>query len=200
MKLWKKILVLAMTFSLMMVNSAFAATNKESNLEDDSDVIIIDEIISEDEYIAVVAKSENLTCEEAKELIANDREIARVAPESVVTIHRTVTKKVNNDFSLQCSAYLDVVRDNRTSDYIEITAVRAPYVDLVGPSIKSTMSGNTDYTISGTKATVYCNGSITYSAPSTSVSVNFPGVSVSTDVSGNIVYRYSVNTTFVFLV
>ena len=110
----------------------------------------------------------------------NEIAIARVPAESVVTISRSVTKTVNSDFKLRCTAYLQVVRDNSTNKYIEITKVLSPYVDLEGLSIRSTMSGNPEAEWSGKKATVYCNGTITYTAPQTTVSINYPGVSIGT--------------------
>lgn len=93
-----------------------------------------------------------------------------------------------------------MVRDNSTNKYIEITKVISPYVDLDGPSIRSTMSGNYEPDYSGKKATVYCNGTITYTAPQTTVSINYPGVSIGTNVSGDTNYRYNVSATFVFTV
>lgn len=165
-----------------------------------NDVVVEDVVVTQGEYIKAVAEYEQISYSEAAEEIEKTRNIARVEPESVVTIHRTVMKKVKTIYDLRCSAYLDVVRDNRTGRYIEILAVRAPYVDLSGNSIGATMSGSTSYTIATTKATVYCNGSIIYTVPSNTMSVNFPGISVGTTVSGDKIYRYDVNTTFVFVV
>lgn len=191
----KKVACLAMVFTLLITNAVFAATDDYEKNEID---VVEDKIITKEEYIEAVAEYKNLTYSEAEQEMKNEIAIARVPAESVVTISRSVTKTVNSDFKLRCTAYLQVVRDNSTNKYIEITKVLSPYVDLEGPSIRSTMSGNPEAEWSGKKATVYCNGTITYTAPQTTVSINYPGVSIGTNVSGDTNYRYNVSKTFVF--
>lgn len=179
----------------LLSNMAFAA---QTGVE--RDTVVKDVLVSQDEYIRAVAEHEKISYSEAETEIENARTIARVAPESVVTIQRSVTKRLNSSYTLKCTAYLDVARDNRTNNYIEILNVKAPYVDLVGPSLKSTMSGSTDFSICGTKATIYCNGTITYALPTAALSVGGLGVSLGTNVTGDRLYRYDVSTTFVFVV
>lgn len=178
---------------MVVSSSVFAA--------DESDgVYTKDVVVTEEEYIRAVAEYEQMSYSEAKEKVEQKIINARVEPESVVQILRTAEKNVNGDFKLTCRTYLTVVRDNLTGDYLEILSVDSPHVDLAGPTVKTEYSGAVSDVIDGKKATISCNGTITYSVASTSVSVNLPGISVGTDVTGNVIYRYSVSTHFVFVV
>lgn len=196
MKIAKSIINLLLSCSILVGNVSIGLSAKENE-----DVMVKDVIVSQEEYIQAISKYENLPYKEAEEEIRLDRIQARVDPESVVTILRSVTRKVNSSFYLRCTAYLDVVRDNLTNRYIEIIDVKAPNVDLAGPCTDSAMSGSCSSSCSGTSATVYCNGSITYTiSTSASIGTDILGVQVGVSVGGNTIYRYPVSTTFVFTV
>lgn len=196
MKITKRVISLLLSCLIVAGNVTVRLNAKENE-----DIIVQDKIVSQEEYIHTVSKYENLSYKEAAEEIKQDRIQARVEPESVVTILRSVTKVVNGSFSLTCTAYLDVVRDNLTNKYIEIIAVRAPYVDLTGPITDSTMSGSYSPVYSGTRATVYCNGAVTYTlSTSASIGTDIQGVQVGFSAGGNTIYRYPISTSFVFIV
>lgn len=196
MSLMKKATSAILASVFFFGNMAFPSYASESG-----DVVIEDVIVTKDEYIKAVAEYEQISYSMAAQEIENTRNIARVAPESVVTIHRTVTEPVNGSYTLRCSAYLEVVRDNRTSRFIEIISVQAPYVDLVGTSVNATMSGSTSYTVDKKVAQVFCNGTITYTVPGNTVSIELlPGISLGTTASGDLKYRYNVNKIFRFTV
>lgn len=163
----------------------------------DDNVRVVDTIISREEYISAIAKYEGTKYEEAESTIFSQTDITRLPPESVVVIHRKIYKTINSAWDLVCSVYIEALRDNRTSDYIEIVAVRAPYVDLeyFSDPVGATMNGNAEASFSGTTVTIYYNGSVTYSIEGLDVSIELlPGVSVGG--SSSILYRYSVSTTF----
>lgn len=162
---------------------------------------VVDTIISEEEYINALIKYDNLSYDEAKNIIRSNQLNPKASSESVVTIHRKIYKTVKSGsegtWQLVCSVYIDAIRDNVTNKYIGIQAVRAPYVDISfnNNPLGATMNGNAEATYSGTNVTVYYNGSITYSVQGLDISVEVaPGVSI----SGNTGYdvRYSVEEIF----
>lgn len=204
MKKWKtRFTVILLVTSILLLNVLPATASEKMSPQNDDSVIVTDRIVSEEEYINAVAQSYNLSYEEAKTFINENRKAARIDPETVVDIHRSVSKKVNKDFELQCSVYMEVVRDNMNHDYIEILAVRAPNVSLVGPYVNVKMGSSAlEAEVTGTKAaTVYCNGTIEYTIPATvSSGFSFPGVGVSVGVGYDINYSYDVSEQFNFTI
>lgn len=195
----KKLICLVLAIILSFESSLIVmASNTISD-----DISIENRIVSDSEYINLVAAEENISYSEAERLIYENRKAARIDPETVVDIHRSVSKKVNKDFELQCSVYMEVVRDNMNHDYIEILAVRAPNVSLVGPYVNAKMGSSAlEAEVTGTKAaTVYCNGTIEYTIPATvSSGFSFPGVGVSVGVGYDINYSYDVSEQFNFTI
>ena len=162
---------------------------------------VVDRIVSEKEFVEVVAKEKNISYEEAEEFILQKRNKSRAMPESVVTIHRTVYKNINSDYKLKCSAYLEVVRDNLTNDYIEIVGVYAPYVGIDGNTLNVTMDGVPSKIFSGKTATIYYTGTITFSISyDVSMELNIPGklISGGGSTGDTRYYRYSVDANFIF--
>lgn len=196
MKKIKKYIGIVLSFLMVIGNTTTLLYAKEKD-----GISIKDIEVTQEEYVKAVANNENISLSEAEKEIQQDRVQARVNPESVVTISRTVSKRINPSFTLNCTAYLDVVRDNLTSQYIEIVAVRSPYVYLSGAVSTSTMSGSVSSSHSGRNATVYFNGSIIYTlSTNVSVGVNILGISIGVGAGGNTQYQYSVSTTFGFAV
>ena len=124
----------------MSFTSVLADTEPLKEIDVTDDVETVDRIVSDYEYFTAVVEYEGISYNDAKTKVTQARKLLRGSPESIVTIHRTVTKSTTPDFTLKCSAYLEVVRDNITGNYIEIPEVIAPYVDLSGPTIDTTSS------------------------------------------------------------
>ena len=102
---------------------------------------------------------------------------------------------------MKCSAYLEVVRDNLTNDYIEIVGVYSPYVSIDGNTLNTTMDGVPSKVFSGKTATIYYAGTITFSVSyDIAMEVDIPGtpISVGGSTGDTCYYRYSVNTKFIF--
>lgn len=97
MSLMKKALSAILSSVFFFGNMAFPSYASESD-----DVVIEDVIVIKDEYIKAVAEYEQISYSEAAQEIENTRNIARVNPESVVTIHRTVTEPVKLHFKVLC--------------------------------------------------------------------------------------------------
>ena len=116
----KKLICLVLAIILSFEGSLIVmASNTISD-----DISIENRIVSDSEYINLVAAEENISYSEAERLIYENRKVARIDPETVVDIHRSVSKKVNKDFELQCSVYMEVVQDNMNHDYIDIKGAR----------------------------------------------------------------------------
>lgn len=157
-----------------------------------------DIILSDDEYFKVISELENISYAEAKEKILSERLVNRSDTEQVVNILKTVEKKINNHFTLKCSAYLEVAQDKLSKKYIEILNVRAPYVDLSGVTLNSTMSGSLDPKIENNKTvTIFCNGSITYTiSKSVNIGADILGVNIGEGQNNDWIYRYDVHEKF----
>ncbi len=193
--------IISFALMLILTINLFCTHTSAAEIDNNED-IVVDKIVSEEEYIQAVANYEKIDYDDAKEMIYAERNKTRALPESVVVIHRTIYKNVKSGtegtWQLMCQVYIEAIRDNTTNDYIGIQAVRAPYVDMVfnNNPLGATTNGTAEATFSGTKVTVYYNGSITYSIKGLNISVDVaPGVSVSGDTGFDV--RYSVNTTFV---
>lgn len=193
----KKLICLVLAIILSFEGSLIVmASNTISD-----DISIENRIVSDSEYINLVAAEENISYSEAERLIYENRKAARIDPESVVILERTVTKKVNRDFELKCTAFLEVLRDNAHRQYIEILSIKSPNVSLVGTHVNASMgsAGVEGKVESKTEAKVYCNGSIQYSiSTDVSASLDPPGYSIGGGVGTTENYVYDVNSIFHF--
>lgn len=196
MRILKKVLSIGLSI-MLLVSSNFPCMAATSAKNEE----VVDRIVSEKEFVEVVANEKNISYEEAEEFILQERKGSRATPESVVTIHRTVYKTLNSKYKLKCSAYLEVVRDNLTNDYIEIVGVYSPYVSIDGNTLNTTMDGVPSKVFSGKTATIYYAGTITFSVSyDIAMEVDIPGtpISVGGSTGDTCYYRYSVNTKFIF--
>lgn len=205
MKKRKKYMTTIMVIILLLIINTFPTFAFEnSNDEGNNSITISEEIISEEEYIHIVAQNYKISYDEAQNYINETRKEARVEPESVVNIKRSVTNKVNKDFVLRCTVYMEVVRDNMNGGkYIEILSILSPLASLEGPHVNVQMgdSTSTGKVISPKEAKVYTNGNIQYTIPySVSGSFSFPGVSIGGTVGYDVIYSYDVSTTFTFTI
>lgn len=162
----------------------------------DKDGFATDVILSQEEYIEAVAAHENISYTQAEEKIAQTRAAANADPEQVVTILKTLKKTAKGEYALKCSAYLDVLKDSETGEYLEIIGVNMPAVDMSGPECNATMSGAIEAEISGTRATLYCNGGVEYLVASAAVSEKLPGVYVRDGTAGTVFYKYDISNIF----
>ncbi len=160
----------------------------------DANEVIKDQVISFEEFADATGEAK-----EKEEIIdsLNEMQIQRAPSESVVTIRRVVTKKVQAGVTLQCAAYLVVVRDNVRNVYIQTLEVRSPYVTIAEAVSNISSSGSASVSISGTTATIHYNGEIFFDLYN-SITVSAGGlVQVGTSTGNAIRYRYTVGTQFV---
>lgn len=195
----KKFICLILVFTLSLKGPL---TVMASEFTDDN-ISIETRIISESEYVAFIAEENNISYDEARKLIEQKRKEERINPESVVMVKKSVTKKITKDFTLECTAFLEILKDEAHRQYIEILSVTSPTVSLVGKHINASMNevaleGKVD---SKKTAKVYCNGAIQYSVSTeVSGSLDLPGYSVGVGVGGTENYVYNVSTIFPFYI
>lgn len=164
---------------------------------------VVERVVSDEEFIWVLAENKQISYEEAEKMLLSEKKETRASSESVVVIHRTVYENSNYDYKLRCSAYLEVVRDNVTGDYLEILEIYEPHVDFEGETINTTINGNAEGKVltGKKKAVVYFNGIVDFAVSySISTSVSLPGVSIGGSVGNTQYYRYDTNEEFYFVI
>lgn len=111
----------------------------------------------QDEYIGVVAKEENISLQEAEQLIAGRKQEMQEKSMDVEILQRTEKRKINPYCTIQCTVFLEVAKNK---DEKEILAVYVSSVEVIEEGYKTQIYGTYDSDLENGRAVVYYLGSM----------------------------------------
>lgn len=186
-KLMALILSTIMIFSSMSVLSYAAVDTKNEQVVEDSETLKIGEI-TRDEYVKILARSRNISIEEADRLERIESSVGTLAYDEVQkykNVEKTAyTIKGGNGYTQKVSMVVTVryIYNKALKKAVTIEKVTAPYAYMPGINLDNFTFDHGDYAIEmkgSSSAWIYTNGSFTYTTSGVTVTVGNDIVSAS---------------------
>ena len=190
----KRLRITSLILSLLLISGCWMSGIVVANAADTgiTSETVEEREISLAEYREILI-NDGLTPSEADAKI-NSHVVTRGPVVRLYEVVKTKRKQIKGSFYLECRVHIYVWRDANYGN-MEIDHAAAPSVNLVGPVINSSYSGNQSASCTTSKVTVVYNGQL-YFTVNSGVSVGFGSISASTSTTTT--YSYGVSGSFIW--